>query len=174
MFFDYGFMVYAAIIIAILVQIFLKRTNRGLNLRSVGESPATADAAGINVTRYKYLATCIGGGITGLGGVYYVMDYIKGTWANDGTIENLGWLAVALVIFATWKPTRAIWGSYLFGIFFWAYLLIASGLTRRSQELFRMLPYIVTILELIIVSLRRKKEDQPPAALGLSYFREER
>ena len=174
MFFDYGFMVYAAIIIAILVQIFLKRTNRGLNLRSVGESPATADAAGINVTRYKYLATCIGGGITGLGGVYYVMDYIKGTWANDGTIENLGWLAVALVIFATWKPTRAIWGSYLFGIFFWAYLLIASGLTRRSQELFRMLPYIVTIIVLIIVSLRRKKEDQPPAALGLSYFREER
>ena len=174
MFFDYGFMVYAAIIIAILVQIFLKRTNRGLNLRSVGESPATADAAGINVTRYKYLATCIGGGITGLGGVYYVMYYIKGTWANDGTIENLGWLAVALVIFATWKPTRAIWGSYLFGIFFWAYLLIASGLTRRSQELFRMLPYIVTIIVLIIVSLRRKKEDQPPAALGLSYFREER
>lgn len=174
MFFDYGFMVYAAIIIAILVQIFLKHTNRGLNLRSVGESPATADAAGINVTRYKYLATCIGGGITGLGGVYYVMDYIKGTWANDGTIENLGWLAVALVIFATWKPTRAIWGSYLFGIFFWAYLLIASGLTRRSQELFRMLPYIVTIIVLIIVSLRRKKEDQPPAALGLSYFREER
>ena len=108
------------------------------------------------------------------GGVYYVMDYIKGTWANDGTIENLGWLAVALVIFATWKPTRAIWGSYLFGIFFWAYLLIASGLTRRSQELFRMLPYIVTIIVLIIVSLRRKKEDQPPAALGLSYFREER
>jgi simple sugar transport system permease protein len=102
------------------------------------------------------------------------MDYIKGTWANDGTIENLGWLAVALVIFATWKPTRAIWGSYLFGIFFWAYLLIASGLTRRSQELFRMLPYIVTIIVLIIVSLRRKKEDQPPAALGLSYFREER
>ena len=99
---------------------------------------------------------------------------VKGTWANDGTIENLGWLAVALVIFATWKPTRAIWGSYLFGIFFWAYLLIASGLTRRSQELFRMLPYIVTIIVLIIVSLRRKKEDQPPAALGLSYFREER
>ncbi len=130
MFFDYGFMVYAAIIIAILVQIFLKRTNRGLNLRSVGESPATADAAGINVTRYKYLATCIGGGITGLGGVYYVMDYIKGTWANDGTIENLGWLAVALVIFATWKPTRTIWGSYLFGIFFWAYLLIASRIDK--------------------------------------------
>lgn len=174
LFFNYGFMVYLAIVIAVLVHVFFKRTNRGLNLRAVGENPATADAAGVNVTLNKYLATCIGTGITGLGGVYYVMDYVKGTWANDGTIENLGWLAVALVIFATWKPLRSIWGSYLFGIFFWAYLLFASSLTRRSQELLRMLPYIVTIVVLIIVSLRKKKEDQPPEALGLAYFREER
>ena len=174
LFFNYGFMVYLAIIAAVLVHIFLNRTNRGLNLRAVGENPATADAAGVNVTRNKYLATCIGTGITGLGGVYYVMDYVKGTWANDGTIENLGWLAVALVIFATWKPLRSIWGSYLFGIFFWAYLLFASALTRRSQEIFRMLPYVTTIIVLFIVSLRRKKEDQPPESLGLPYFREDR
>ena len=167
-------MVYLAVIVAVLVHVFLNRTNKGLNLRAVGENPATADAAGINVIRNKYLATCVGTGITGLGGVYYVMDYVKGTWANDGTIENLGWLAVALVIFATWKPLRSIWGSYLFGIFFWAYLLFASALTRRSQELFRMLPYVVTIIVLIIVSLRKKKEDQPPEALGLAYFREDR
>ncbi|MBQ2190914.1 MAG: ABC transporter permease, partial [Clostridia bacterium] len=174
LFLSYGFMVYLAVIVAVLVHIFLNRTSKGLNLRAVGENPATADAAGINVIRNKYLATCVGTGITGLGGVYYVMDYVKGTWANDGTIENLGWLAVALVIFATWKPLRSIWGSYLFGIFFWAYLLFASALTRRSQELFRMLPYVVTIIVLIIVSLRKKKEDQPPEALGLAYFREDR
>lgn len=174
LFLGYGLMVYLAVIVAVLVHVFLNRTNKGLNLRAVGENPATADAAGINVIKSKYLATCVGTGITGLGGVYYVMDYVKGTWANDGTIENLGWLAVALVIFATWKPLRSIWGSYLFGIFFWAYLLFASALTRRSQELFRMLPYVVTIIVLIIVSLRKKKEDQPPEALGLAYFREER
>ena len=79
------------------------------------------------------------------------MDYIKGTWANDGGIAKLGWLAVALVIFARWKPKHAIWGSYLFGILFWLYFYIL-GLTRSSQELFKMLPYIVTIIVFRITS----------------------
>lgn len=107
-----GFMVYLAVILAFITSWFLNRTRKGLNLRAVGENPGTADAAGINVTKYKYLSTCIGAAITGLGGLYYVMDYIKGTWANDGGIEKLGWLAVALVIFARWKPRHAIWASY--------------------------------------------------------------
>ena len=172
-FFSYGFMVYVAIILAILVNYFLKRTRKGLNLRAVGENPATADAAGVNVTKYKYFATVIGAGISGLGGVYYVMDYIKGTWANDGTLEKLGWLAVALVIFGTWKSVYGIWGAYLFGILYWAYFYIPN-LTRASQELFKMIPYVVTIVVLLFVSLRKKKENQAPAHLGLSYFREER
>ena len=178
-----GWLVYLAIVIAIVAQFVLKRTSVGLNLRSVGEDPATADAAGINVTKYKYLATCIGAGISGLGGLYYIMDYIKGTWASDGGIEALGWLAVALVIFATWKPVRAVWGSYLFGALSWLYFYFADlcnligipvNMTRSSQEIFKMLPYVVTILVLVFVSLRRKREDQPPASLGLAYFREER
>ena len=171
--FNYGFMVYLAIVLAVVMHWFLNRTRKGLNLRAVGENPATADAAGINVTRNKYLATCIGAGISGLGGLYYTMDYIKGTWANDGTIESLGWLAVALVIFATWRTVNAIWGSYLFGLLFWVYLII-PGLGRRDTYLFNMLPYLVTIAVLIFVSLRNKKENQPPASLGLAYFREER
>ena len=171
--FSYGFMVYMALVLAFIVSWFLKRTSVGLNLRAVGENPATADAAGIGVTKYKYLATCIGGGITGLGGLYYVMDYIKGTWANDGGIERLGWLAVALVIFASWRPKRAIWVAYLFGMLFWLFLYI-PGLTRSTQEIFKMLPYAVTIGVLIVVSLRRRRENQPPANLGQSYFREER
>ena len=172
-FFSYGFMAYLALIIAVVMYIFLNKTRPGLNLRAVGENPATADAAGINVTKYKYLATCIGAGISGLGGLYYTMDYIKGTWTTDSTIEALGWLAVALVIFATWRPLNAIWGAYLFGLLYWMYLYI-PGLTRSSQELFKMLPYIVTIVVLLRVSMRKKREDQPPASLGLSYFREER
>ncbi len=171
--FSYGFMMYLAIIVAIILQYFLNHTRAGLNLRAVGENPATADAAGINVVRNKYLATCIGAGISGLGGIYYVMDYIKGTWANDGSIEKLGWLAVALVIFTRWKPKNAIWGSYLFGLMYWLYFYM-SGLTRYSQELFKMLPYLVTIIVLVLVSMRKKKEDQPPQSLGLAYFREER
>ncbi len=171
--FSYGFMVYLAIIAAIVLNWFLFRSRRGLSLRAVGENPATADAAGINVTRNKYIATCIGAGISGLGGVYYVMDYIKGTWANDGSIESLGWIAVALVIFTTWRPLNSIWGAYLFGVLYWMYLYI-NNLARSSQELFKMLPYVVTLLVLIISSLRRKKENQPPQGLGIPYFREER
>ena len=173
LFFSYGFMVYLAIVVAVVLHWFLNHTRRGLNLRAVGENPATADAAGINVIRNKYLATCIGAGISGMGGLYYTMDYIKGTWASDGTIESLGWLSVALVIFATWRSVNAIWGSYLFGFLFWAYLIIPN-LGRKDIELFKMLPYLVTIAVLIFISLRKKRENHPPASLGLSYFREER
>ncbi|MBR6650392.1 MAG: ABC transporter permease [Clostridia bacterium] len=172
-FFQYGWMVFAVIVIAIMLHFFLNRTNTGLNLRAVGENPATADAAGINVTKYQYLSVCIGAAITGLGGVYYVMDYIKGTWANDGSIEKLGWLALALVIFTTWKPLNSIWGAYVFGVLYWAYYYI-PGLTRSSQELFKMLPYVVTIIVLVFISVRNKKENLGPAHLGRSYFREER
>ncbi len=172
-FFEYGFLTYVAIIVAILMWYFLNKTRTGLSLRSVGENPSTADTAGINVTKFKYLSTCIGAGISGIGGIYYVMNYIDGTWENQKIIERLGWLAVALVIFATWKPIRAIWGSYLFGMLYWAYYYI-PGLTRSSQEIFKMIPYIATLIVLIFVSLRKKKETQPPAALGMAYFREDR
>ena len=171
--FNYGFLAYLAIILSVVLFVFLFKTRAGLNLRAVGENPGTADAAGINVTKYKYLSTCLGCAIASLGGLYYVMDYTKGTWAGDGTLETLGWLAVALVIFATWKPLNAIWGSYLFGILYWMYLYI-PGLSRSSQSIFKMLPYVVTLLVLILTSIRKKKEDQPPQSLGLPYFREER
>ena len=170
---NYGFMVYLAIALAIVLHFFLSRTRMGLNLRAVGENPATADAAGINVSRNKYMATCIGAGISGLGGLYYTMDYIKGTWGSDSTIESLGWLAVALVIFATWRSVNAVWGSYLFGLLFWVYLII-PGLGRRDTYIFNMLPYLVTIVVLVFTSMRNNKEKQPPASLGLSYFREDR
>jgi simple sugar transport system permease protein len=171
-FLSYGFLAYFAIIVAIVCAYFLKKTRGGLHLRAVGENPATADAAGINVNRSKYLATCIGSVIAGFGGLYYVMDYANGVWSNEG-FGDRGWLAIALVIFAIWRPNMGILGSIVFGGLYIVYLFL-PGLTLRSQELFKMLPYVVTILVLVIVSVRKKKEDQPPASLGLSYFREER
>ena len=171
-FLSYGFLAYLAIILALLSSYFLKHTRPGLHLRSVGESASTADAAGINVTRYKYLATCVGSMIAGLGGLYYTMDYIKGTWANDGTIESLGWLAVALVIFCLWRPLSAIWGSVLFGALMILYLRLTIPFI--PTQLYKILPYVVTLVVLIIVSLRKKREDQPPTSLGLNYFREDR
>lgn len=172
LFLSYGFLAYLAIIIAILCAVFLNRTRGGLHLRAVGENPATADAAGISVTKSKYLATCIGAVIAGLGGLYYVMDYANGVWSNEG-FGDRGWLAIALVIFAIWRPNIGIFASIIFGGLYIVYLFV-PGLSLRAQELFKMLPYIVTILVLILVSVRKKKEDQPPASLGLSYFREER
>lgn len=171
-FLSYGFLAYLAILIAIVCAVFLKRTKGGLHLRAVGENPATADAAGINVNRSKYLATCIGSVIAGFGGLYYVMDYANGVWSNNG-FGDRGWLAIALVIFAIWKPDFAILGSILFGGLYIVYNYI-PGISIRSQELIKMLPYVVTIIVLIISSMRNKKENQGPAALGLSYFREER
>ena len=171
-FLSYGALTYIAIIIAILCSYFLKRTRSGLNLRAVGEDPATADAAGINVTRYKYKATCVGCMIAGLGGLYYVMDYANGIWSNDA-FGDRGWLAIALVIFALWKPKYSILGSILFGGLYIVYLYI-PGLSRSSQEIFKMLPYVVTIVVLVVLSIRNRRENQPPESLGLSYFREER
>ena len=170
-FLSYGFMVYLAIILAILASVFLKKTRTGLYLRAVGENPATADAAGINVSKYKYFSTCIGGMIAGLGGLYYVMDYTNGVWSNNG-FGDRGWLAIALVIFATWKPSVGIVGSYLFGALYVLYNYISVSMPM--MPIIQMLPYVVTIIVLIITSMRSKKENQPPASLGLSYFREER
>ena len=170
--FSYGFMAYLAVIIALAAAFFLKKTRAGLHLRAVGENPATADAAGISVTKYKYLATCIGGAIAGLGGLYFIMDYTGGSWTNGG-FGDRGWLAIALVIFALWRPNIGILGSFIFGGLYIAYSYI-SGLSRSSIAIFNMLPYAVTILVLVLTSVRRKKETQPPESLGLPYFREER
>ncbi len=173
-FLSYGFLAYAAIIIAIVAAIFLNRTRRGLHLRAVGESPETADAAGINVTRYKYVATCVGCMIAGLGGLYYVMDYASGVWSNDA-FGDRGWLAIALVIFTIWKPDLGIFASILFGGLYIIYLYIPTGMDHMEyKELYKMIPYIVTMIVLVITSMRNKRENQPPASLGLPYFREER
>lgn len=170
--FSYGFLTYISIIIAISLTYFLSRTRKGLNLRAVGESPATADAAGINVSRYKYIASVSGAAISGMGGLYFVMEYLGGTWNNNG-FGDRGWLAIALVILALWKPVNAIWGSFLFGGLYILYIYM-PGLTRATQELCKMLPYVVTIIVLVISSKRNKQESQPPASLGEAYFREER
>lgn len=172
LFLSHDFLTYAAIIFAIITSFVLNRTRTGLSLRAVGENPATADAAGINVTRYKYIATCIGSAIAGLGGLQYVMAYASGVWSNNA-FGDRGWMAIALVIFALWKPSMAIVGSFVFGALCNANNYI-QGLGAETQELFKMLPYIVTIVVLVITSMRKKREHQPPQHLGLPYFREER
>lgn len=172
LFLSYGFLAYVAIILAFMASYVLKRTRTGLHLRAVGENPGTADSAGINVGKYKYASTCLGSMIAGLGGLYYVMDYACGVWSNDA-FGDRGWLAIALVIFSIWRPNISVPASILFGGLYILYLFLPSG-NLAIKELYKMLPYVVTLVVLIITSMRSKRENQPPAALGLSYFREER
>ena len=174
LFLSYGFLAYLAIIMAVVASYFLNHTRPGLHLRAVGESASTADAAGINVTKYKYLATCVGSMVAGLGGLYYVMDYANGVWSNNA-FGDRGWLAIALVIFTIWRPNVSILASILFGgLYILNIYLPTPGGQMAIKELYKMLPYVITLVVLIVVSLRKKREDQPPASLGLSYFREER
>ena len=170
-FLSHGILVYLAIIIAIVTQVILNRTRIGLHLRAVGESPATADAAGINVTAYKYVATIIGSAIAGLGGLFTIMDYMGGNW--EYILEGFGWLSIALVIFTLWRPALAIPGSIIFGGLYIAASYI-GGITFAQIELIKMLPYAMTIVVLIATSILGSKKAQPPASLGLNYFREER
>ena len=173
LFLNYGFLAYAAVIIALAVARVLNRTRVGLHLRAVGESPNTADAAGINVSKYKYMSTCLGAMIAGLGGLYYVMDYACGIWTNDA-FGDRGWLAIALVIFTVWRPNVGVLASFLFGGLYILHMYIPSGMNLAVKELYKMAPYVVTIVVLVLSSMRNKRENQPPASLGLPYFREER
>lgn len=169
--FGYNVFVYIGVLIVVLMYLFMNRSRKGLYLRAVGESPSTADAAGISVTKYRYLATCIGGGISALGGMVHTMTISGCVW-NHTALAGEGWLAVALVIFCLWKPMNALWGSMLFGGLLILYLRVP--LSFLPTQIYKIVPYIATALVLIIVSMRQRKEDQPPQGLGLNYFREDR
>jgi simple sugar transport system permease protein len=164
--------VYLGYVVSILLGIYLYKTSKGLNLRSVGENPGAADAAGINVTLYKYLHTLLGGALCGLGGAYLSLVYVPAL--QEGVTAGRGWIAVALVIFATWNPYKALFGSYLFGgLDIIGFRIQGLGI-NVSQYFIDMLPYLVTITVLVVVSMRKSKEKAPPKALGSAYFREER
>ena len=111
--------------------------------------------------------------ISGLGGLYFVMDYSSGIGANDA-FGDRGWLAIALVIFTIWRPGHSIWASILFGGLYILHIFLPTGTELAVKELYKGIPYVVTIIVLIITSLRNKREIQPPGSLGLSYFREDR
>ena len=172
-FLSHGILVYLAIGLAIATSIILKRTKVGLYLRAIGENPATADAAGINVTAYKYVAILVGCMVAGLGGFFYIMDFLKGSWENASAIEAFGWLSIALVIFTVWKPDLSIIGSIVFGALYLTSISV-SGISFSQMKILKIIPYAITVLVLIGTSIFGGKNVQAPASLGLNYFREER
>ncbi|MBP5216741.1 MAG: ABC transporter permease [Bacilli bacterium] len=167
---------YLGIVVAILTAVILKYTKVGLNLRAVGENASASDAAGINVNAYRYVATIIGGAIAAIGGAFYELDSVKGLFNAADGIDAFGWLALCIVIFSLWKPVVAIGASFLFSCLSIAPDFFAQyfGTVLFIKDILRMVPYIATIIVLIIVSVLNGKKNQPPANLGVGYFREDR
>lgn len=171
-FFNQDILVYFAYAAVIFSCIYMYKTRMGLNMRAVGENAAAADASGVNVTLYKYAHILAGGALCGIGGAYLSLIRVP-IWQAD-VVTGRGWIAVALVIFASWNPVKAFVGGVLFGgLSILGLRLQAMGFTV-SQYLVDMVPYIATVLIVIISSHKKKKENQPPADLGNNYFREER
>lgn len=169
--------VYIAPILAVIMYFYLKYTYVGLNTKAVGENPGAADASGVNVTLYKYVNILIGGFLCGIGGAYLSLVFVP-RWQTNIT-AGAGWIAIALIIVSTWNPIKAIFIAYIFGalrgIGFKLQNTEILGLqVNIPSQLLDMIPYIATILVLMIITLRKKKEHQPPKWLGSAYFREER
>ena len=171
--FNHSLFTYLGIVLAIAAGWYLNHTAQGLNLRAVGENPAAADAAGVNVSAYKYVHILLGGGICGLGGAYIALVTCGGNWTYN-CVGGLGWIAVALVIFATWSPYKALLGSLVFGALSVLKIYIPTSVINIPSAFFSMLPFLVTCVILVISSIRMRRENQQPHACGVNYFREER
>jgi simple sugar transport system permease protein len=166
-------LVYASWACVVLVALYLARTRLGLNVRAVGESPAAADAMGINVARYRYAHTLAGGAFAGIGGATFSLS-ITPQWLA-GLTQGAGWIAIALVIFAFWRPTLCLVGAYAFGAFSYLPFALQKYGWAPPPELLQSLPYVMTVLALVLVSSRAARlRFGAPAALGLPYVREER
>lgn len=164
--------VYTGYITAILLGIYMYKTSKGLNLKAIGENPKCADAAGINITLYKYIHVLLGGALCGLGGAYLSLVYVP-AWQESVTAGR-GWIAVALVIFVSWNPYKALIGSYVFGGLDIIGFRLQGSSIHISQYLIDMLPYIITIIVMVMVSMKKSSKNSPPKALSVPYFREER
>lgn len=170
--FDQNALVYASWALVAAVGFYLTRTRPGLNLRAVGESPAAADAMGINVTAYRYAHTLAGGALAGIGGACFSLA-ITPQWV-DGLTGGSGWIAIALVIFAFWRADLCLVGAYIFGAFSYLPLKLQSQGVTVAPELLQSLPYVMTVLVLVLVSTGfAKRRLGAPAALGVPYVREE-
>ncbi|MFM8857896.1 MAG: ABC transporter permease [Actinomycetota bacterium] len=171
--FNQNILTYASWLLVILASIYLFRTRFGLHLRAVGESPQTADAMGIDVVKYRYVHTVLGGSLAGLGGVYYSLAIVP-TWV-DGMTKGAGWIAIALVIFGFWRPGLTLIGAYLFGALQSLGTTLKARNIQISGDILDALPYALTIVVLVVVSTQfAHRRLGAPAALGQPYEREER
>ncbi len=173
--FDQSALVYGSWALTALVALYLTRTRWGLNVRAVGESPATADAMGISVTAYRYVHVIVGGALAGVGGACYSLSITAGWTSGDTLVGGAGWIAIALVIFAFWRAELCLVGAYLFGGLSALPFALQAHDVQVTPEFLQALPYVMTVVVLVIVSTGlAKRRVGAPAALGVPYVREER
>jgi simple sugar transport system permease protein len=173
--FDQSALVYASWVLTLLVALYLGRTRWGLNVRAVGEAPASADAMGINIALYRYVHVLVGGALAGVGGACFSLSITPGWVAGDTLVGGAGWIAIALVIFAFWRAELCLVGAYLFGGLSALPFTLQAHDISISPQLTNSLPYVMTIVILVLVSTGlAKRRLGAPAALGIPYAREER
>jgi general nucleoside transport system permease protein len=170
--FGQNWLVYASWACVVATGLYLSRTRTGLNVRAVGESPGAADAMGISVAKYRYAHTLVGGALAGIGGACFSLA-LTPQWV-DGLTAGAGWIAIALVIFAFWRPDLCLVGAYVFGAFSALPLILQARGVTITPQLFQALPYVMTIVVLVLVSTgTARRRLGAPAALGVPYVREE-
>ena len=184
-FFSHNVLVYSAVIVAVLIWLYFEKTSVGLRLRAIGENPGAADSLGVNIIKYKYLHIMFGSGIMGIGGLYMGLN-MGGTFEGSNCwINGYGWIAIALVIFANWSTTHAILGTFVFGFFntlrvynmplATTFPKSLGWLSSVPAQMFSALPFVVTLLVLVVSSIRsRKSGSKSPTAIGVNYYREDR
>ena len=185
-FFSHNILVYLAVIIAVLVWVYFEKTSFGLRLRAIGENPGAADSLGVNIVLYKYLHIMAGSGIMGIGGLYSGLN-MGGTFEGSNCwINGYGWIAIALVIFANWSTMHAILGTFVFGFFntlriynmplATTFPKTMGWLSSVPAQVFSALPFIVTLLVLVVSSIKSRKSGRSnsPTAIGVNYYREDR
>ena len=172
-FFGLNIFIYIGVLLSIFLEFWMRKTKTGLNIRAIGENPQAAEAAGISVNAWKYVLIILGGGICGIGGSYCALIINGGVWTSN-VIDGLGWISVALVIFASWDFLGAIVGSMFFGALRVLKYYIPTSILPLPNAFYDMLPFLMTAIILIIGSMNKKKKGSMPSFLGNNYFREER
>lgn len=185
-FFSHNIMVYFAVLLAVIIWLYFEKTSAGLRLRAIGENPGAADSLGVNIVRYKFIHIMIGSGIMGIGGLYMGLNMGGNFEGSNCWINGYGWIAIALVIFANWSTMHAVLGTFVFGFFntlrvynmplATTFPKIFGWLSDVPAQFFSALPFIVTLLVLIVNSLRYRNNNgsNSPSAIGVNYYREDR
>ena len=166
---------YASIVIAIVSSLYLFRSRPGLELRATGDDPATVDAQGLSVASIRIRYTLFGGLLVGLGGSWLMLAQ-SAAWHQAATTNGVGWIALALVVFAGWRPMRLIFGAILFGFTLQLpFTLQAEQITFIPSALMQMLPYLATLIALIALSRPSTRNKLgAPKSLGIPFVRDER